>query len=342
MSGLAPAASDGPVSVAEWHGVDRARFEREVLPQQAPAVLRGLAADWPLVRQAQQGSDSLAALLKAHDLGTEVDALMLDPVWRGRIGFTADGRRFNFLRNRLPLSQVVSQLQRYARLPAAPAVAVQSALVDNCAPGLLQDLSMPLLDAAVRPRLWLGNAIHTPAHFDESANLACVVAGRRRFTLFPPEQVAHLYVGAIGHSPTGTPVSQVDVAQPDLVRHPHFVRALAQAQVADLGPGDVLYLPPLWWHHVASLDRLNLMLNYWWKPVPWSQGMDLLLHALLALKDLPAAQRQGWRALLDHWVFKAGPETLAHVPADLQGLHAPFDAERAAALRADLRRRLGD
>ena len=64
--------------------------------------------------------------------------------------------------------------------------------------------------------------------------------------MFPPAQVANLYVGPIDHSPAGMPTSLVDFAQPDLERFPRFREAWAAAQVAELAPGDAIYLPPLW------------------------------------------------------------------------------------------------
>jgi len=93
-------------------------------------------------------------------------------------------------------------------------VAVQSALIADCLPGFLADHAMPLLPATIAPRIWIGNRVTTPTHFDESNNIACVVAGRRRFTLFPPEQIANLYIGPIDFAPTGTPISLVNLPDP--------------------------------------------------------------------------------------------------------------------------------
>jgi len=60
--------------------------------------------------------------------------------------------------------------------------------------------------------------------------------GRRRFTLFPPEQIANLYVGPLDFAPTGAAMSMVNLRNPDFARHPRFKEALAATQVAELGP----------------------------------------------------------------------------------------------------------
>lgn len=300
--------------IAEWQGVDRASFERDIAPGQQPAVLRGLVTSWPVVQQALAGDAAVCRYLAGLDNGSDVDALMVPSGLNGRIFYADDWVGFNYLRNRLPLSRVIEQLMRYSRYPDPPAVAVQSARACDCAPAFGRAHPMPLLDAGVAPRLWLGNAITTPTHFDESSNIACVAAGERRFTLFPPEQVRHLYIGPIGHAPTGTPISLVDLDAPDLARYPLFAQALETAQSALLGPGDAIYIPPLWWHQVASRRPVNLLVNYWWQPPDVPSGLDALLQARLAFGAFPAVQRRAWQALLAHWVFEADEHTVAHIP----------------------------
>jgi hypothetical protein len=328
-----------PAPIIEWHEVDAGTFRREIVPRYEPVILRGLVRQWPLV--GQSSAAAIAGLI-ALDNSKDVDAIMTPPEARGRIFYNADMSGFNFLRNRLPVTQVLQQLARYAHFDAPPAVAVQSALIADCLPGLLVDHALPLLPAAIAPRIWIGNRVVTPTHFDESNNIACVAAGRRRFTLFPPAQIANLYIGPIDFAPTGTPISLVDLNAPDFERFPAFRTALASAQTAELEPGDAIYIPALWWHHVQSLEAFNVLVNYWWKgdvdaPTERDDSMrDVLLHALLAMKSLSPELRQAWGGVFAHYTFAAGDQTDAHIPDEKRGILGAITPGQAALVRAAL------
>jgi hypothetical protein len=213
-------------------------------------------------------------------------------------------------------------------------VAMQSVPVAEHLAGLEEANPMPLLAPAVKPRAWIGNAATVAPHFDLYENLACVAAGRRRFILFPPEQVANLYVGPVDFTPAGTPVSMVDLAEPDLERFPKFEVAAAAALVAELVPGDVIFVPYLWWHAVQSLDGFNMLVNYWWSEsqAPEDHPITALIHTALALRGLSPHQRSLWRAVFDHYVF-TGDDPLGHVPPESRGALGALDDERVAMVR---------
>ena len=332
-------------SLPEWHGVTRERFEQEILPRNEPAILRGVVAGWPAVHRAKESPLAIAQYLAAADNGTPVDAILTRPEEEGRIFYDAAMAGFNYVRTEQPVTRVLEQALRYAQFEKAPAVAIQSALIARCLPAFKRDNVLPLLDAGVEPRAWIGTAIVTPAHFDESHNIACCVAGRRRFTLFPTEQIANLYVGPLDHAPTGTPISLVDFAKPDFERFPRFREALAHARIADLGPGDAIYMPPLWWHHVQSLEPFNMLVNYWWVRsapgwAPAPSALDSLLHVVSTLRALPEAQRQAWRHLFEHYVFDVDRDVAGHIPAERRSLLGKLSAEDQARLRAFLVQRM--
>jgi hypothetical protein len=314
-------------SVREYIGVDAALLHGEILPSAAPAVLRGFIDDWPAVAHARASPEAICNYLLACDSGHPVDALLLPASEKGRLFYAPGMDGFNFARRQLPVSQVIEQLARYSQFEHPPSVAVQSAPIDACLPRFgrenrLDAAGLPAIDAPAR--IWIGNAIVTPAHFDESENIACVVAGRRRFTLFAPEQVGNLYIGPLDYAPTPTPISMVDFDAPDLERFPRFAHACEAALVAELGPGDAIYIPSLWWHHVQSSAPLSILVNYWWKTAQGAGAahtpMQALAVAMDALRALPPAQRQAWAALFGHYVFDAGVDPAAHLPAHRHGV----------------------
>jgi hypothetical protein len=293
--------AQAPAPIREFETRDAELIRHEVLENGEPAVLRGLVSEWPAVGAARTSSVALLAYLRRLDSGAPVDAIMTAPEIEGRIFYREALNGFNFVRNRLPLTAVAEQALRYADHPRAPAVAVQSALMRDCLPGFAAANPLPFADSSAQPRIWLGNAVTTPTHLDEWFNIGCVVLGRRRFTLFPPAQVGNLYVGPLDYAPTGAPMSLVQLHAPDFERFPRFREALAHARSAELGPGDALFIPPLWWHNVQSLDSLNVLVNYWWHASGAAlgsvSGYDSLLHAILNIRQLPAPVRAGWRAL---------------------------------------------
>jgi hypothetical protein len=309
-----------------------------------PLVLRDLAAHWPAVAWARESDTAFARGLAALDAGGEVDTLLMAPEEDGCVGYNADLSGFNYDHFRVTVTEGLRRIAHEARQERPHGVAIQSAPIADCLPGFLASHPLPLLDPAIAPRLWIGNRVTTPAHFDEYHNIACVAAGRRRFTLFPPEQVGNLYIGPLDFAPTGAAISLARLDRPDDPRFPRLREALAQAQVAELAPGDAIYIPPLWWHHVASLGRLNALVNYWWKPVPvggadTGTALGALLHAILAFRRLSPAERAGWRTLLDHYAF-GDADPGEHIPVGRRGALGELTPEQAAALRETIRRYL--
>jgi len=330
-----------PVPIREWHDVDAQTFRERVVGLYEPAVLRGMVAHWPSVRHARVSAEAVAGYLDSLDAGAQVDALVMPAQARGRMFYNADMSGFNFTRSKTKLREINDKVLRYARFERRPTLAAQGALLADCLPQFAAQNALPILDETVQPRIWLGGAVTTPAHFDESNNVACVVAGRRRFTLFPPEQIDNLYIGPLDHAPTGTPISLVSVAEPDFERFPRFRDALAAAQVAELEPGDALYIPTLWFHHVESLARYNILINYWWKGTVGADGradsaLGCLLHAILALRHLPEEHRRVWKTFFEYYVFDADGRAAAHIPPAVRGVLGEMKPALAQNLRAFL------
>jgi hypothetical protein len=319
----------------------------EILERQQPMIFRGMVADWPLVRHGLAGADQAMAYLKSYDGGLQVVGYAGPPEIQGRFFYDAELTGLNFQTERVRLDAFLDRVKAGLDDPSGPSLYIGSTDIDTYLPGLRaeNDLGLdPRVFGETLPlvSIWIGNRTTASAHYDMSNNIACCVVGRRRFTLFPPEQVANLYPGPLEPTPGGQVVSMVDVAQPDFERYPRFKDALAAAQVAELEPGDVLVYPALWWHHVEALEPFNVLVNYWWNASPafMDTPMTTLLHGLLSLRDRPEFEKQGWKALFDYYVFGPSDRPAAHLPQMAQGNLGPMDALKARRLRAYLLNRL--
>ena len=333
---------DGAPRARCFGAVDRATFEAEVAAVDEPAVLRGQYAHWPLVAAGRESPAALVRHLLAHDTGREVEAFAGDASMGGRFFYSEDLRGFNFERLRLPLARFFERLEKAGE--DGEYLYAGAVRIPDVVPGLQQELDPALLDPGTDRlvSLWLGNRTRTAAHFDLPQNLACPVAGRRRFILLPIDQLPNLYVGPVDFTLAGQPISLVDFLAPDFERHPRFREALAHARVADLEPGDALYVPSMWFHHVESLDPFGAMVNFWWREAPdyMFTPMITMIHALLSLPELPERERRAWRVMFDHYIFRTGGEPMPHVPEAARGVFGEMTPERVDRLRRYLARSL--
>jgi hypothetical protein len=331
-----------PPIVREWRDVDLATFTNAILPENKPAVLKGLVKDWPAVREGLKSAQALCDYLSKCDSGRPVETLFGDPSIRGRFFYSDDLSSLNFARRSERISSTLEKLLEHIDDANPPSIFIQSASIPEFLPNFASENAVDLADRSAIPRIWVGNSITVTTHYDISDNIACVVGGRRRFTFFPPDQIRNLYVGPIHFTLAGQPVSMVSLDEPDFTRYPRFEQALAAAQVADLEPGDGVYIPYLWWHHVKSLERFNVLVNYWWDSASPKFGSpyDCLLHGFLTLRQLPANQRAAWREVFDHYVFQSGADPVAHLPPQSRGALGELTPELAAHIKSALLRRL--
>jgi len=192
-----------------------------------------------------------------------------------RLDFTPPTRRVD-----MRFSEFASKLRQWRR--GDERMYLQQALNNTVGPAIVQDFlnfHWDWINSKQRMHSWgpltsnllliamEGNV--TPCHYDEQQNFFAEVRGYKRCILFPPEQFECLYPHPVYHPHDRQ--SQVDFERPDYARFPKFREARGQEAV--VGPGDVLYIPIYWWHHIESIMRggYTISINFWYKAGPTGQ-----------------------------------------------------------------------
>ncbi len=324
--------------VREVSGIGPDGLSDDILTATEPLVLRGLVAEWPVVKAGRRSVDAAIDYLDGFYDNATIGAFFGNPDIDGRVFYNEDMTGFNYQPVMLKLGVIFDKIREHAEDEKAPAFYLGSTTVDTCLPGFREQNDLDFGDRKPLASIWLGNRTRIAAHYDLPDNVACNVVGHRRFTLFPPDQLENLYPGPIDFTPAGQAISLVDLSKPDFDRYPKFREAIRHAQVADLEPGDAVFVPSMWWHHVEALDSFNVLINYWWRQSPAYMGkpIDVLMHALLTIRDLPAAQREAWYGIFRHYVFEADDENVQHIPEHRRGILGPIDDRMAREVRAHL------
>jgi Cupin-like domain len=142
-----------------------------------------------------------------------------------------------------------------AQFPLGTAPAILGS--DVATPSYIPDGSSP-----ISKNLWFGPAgTITPFHVDRSHNLLHQHWGRKHVVMVDP---SHFHLFKPGSKNSVSPhVSSLDLVTSNF--NIDLSRLDAPCLETILEPGDVLFVPAYWWHHVISLD-VAISINYWWRP----------------------------------------------------------------------------
>lgn len=181
-------------------------------------------------------------------------------------------------------------------------------------PQLAEDFYLPSFFENLRSKIFSsvfragsGN-LQLWTHMDITDNILCHLVGRKRVILYPPSQADNLYIPKVPNA-SSSPV--VEVGDPDLVKYPNFVHAQKSSYECILEPGDILYIPALWFHNVLSME-FSVSINIFWKHIaptffknkdPYGnqdlvQGATAIQKAIdadAALTELPEHYQQYYR-----------------------------------------------
>lgn len=210
---------------------------------QRPVILRGLVDRWPAFERW-----SFAALADRHG-----DAEVLVTI--GRDDDPLYGATFRRKTETIPLRELIRRIEAAAAPTNDFYLVAQSKALEGPLRAMVDDISMPegWLRTEQLPKgasLWMGPAgTITRLHHDFVSLLACHVRGRKRWRLVPPTERALLDRVARSHT---TLDPELDPLEGVLVKD--FV----------VEPGEALFVPVGWWHHVRALEpSITVSLGAW-------------------------------------------------------------------------------
>ncbi|XP_008327158.1 tRNA wybutosine-synthesizing protein 5 [Cynoglossus semilaevis] len=286
------------IRVAEYIQPDRDTFLRDICPQRRPAVLRavdlGPCLDrWTVDYLGQTGGDKD---VKIHvSVSPQMDFL-----------------HKNFLYKTLPFKEFVKRAaeekhsdyflcedESYYLRSLGEDVRKEPADLRKQFPELAKDFHIPQFfeeDQFFSSVFRISSSgLQLWTHYDVMDNLLAQVTGKKRVVLYSPQDALHLYL-------TGDKSEVLDIDSPDLTQFPDFVKA--QRYECVLEPGDVLFIPALWFHNTTAL-QFGVGVNVFWRhlpvdsydrkdpygnkdPVAAARALQVLERALNILDDLPA------------------------------------------------------
>jgi hypothetical protein len=319
----------------------------ELFSQNQPVILKGLVKDWPLVKAGQESTQKVMEQLELHYSKRPMLVYIAPTEIKARFGYNKNCTGFNYTTKQTTIPEVFAFIRSQLIQDEHDYLYINSLRFDEGFPELAQTHQLDFTHSEFKnnhpvSKIWLGTESVAAAHYDQPKNIACCVLGKRRFTLFPPDQINNLYPGPLSPTPGGQVVTLADISKPDFVHFPRLKEAFENAYIADLEPGDCLYYPSMWWHEVEAFDRFNAMVNYWWMEAEPYLGspMDALLHAMMSVRDRPVKEKEAWKALFDYYIFGDSDIVRAHLPPESHGALASLNENQARRLGAMLRNNL--
>ena len=304
------------------------QFQRDIYFRARPAVMRGIARDLGPVTAGLESPAALNRWLKQNVGQKDVDIMAGKTADDSTFFYNDDLIDLNFERDTMDFIAFVDAIMRPVD-EATKSLYLQGTEAANLSENLRDALRFSYAPASSEPSVWMGNKTTAQTHFDLSQNIAVVISGQRRFTLFPPEQVANLYMSPVENTPCGTPISMARLDAPNFLKHPRFREALDNAVYADLEPGDAIFIPYMWWHQVQASGPINMLVNYWWNEYDdFGSPFYAMLHSVMTVRDMPPAMRSAWKAMFDHFVFggdeDGGAKSMDHMPVQTRGGLGPI------------------
>ena len=258
--------------IAEIAGIDPHSLPEELLRSGQPVVLRGLVGHWPMAQAGRASASEAVAYLQRFEREGAPPAVVTvgPPEIGGRFFYNHDLSDFNFRREHVPLGVVLKTLLKYA--DRGIAAGDLRRLPRPSTPGCRVS-RRKRLRARRRANRWPASGSAIARAFPRIRTCLTTLPAWSpdigAFTLFPPQQIVQpVHRAARFHARRARPSAWSTSTRRTTSASRRFAEALKAAQVAELGPGDAVFIPSMWWHYIRRSRTFNMLVNYWWRQSP--------------------------------------------------------------------------
>ncbi|KAG7212857.1 hypothetical protein KM043_002210 [Ampulex compressa] len=223
-------------------------FYKNIFMPKIPAILTGCINHWKALTL-WRNANYLTKIAGSRTVPIEIGSRYTEEDW------TQSLMKFSEFLNVYisEKNEKIGYLAQHQLFEQIPELKDDFAVPDYCNFSDSEETELPDINA------WFGPAkTISPLHYDPKNNLLCQVFGYKKVILYSPDDTSNLY-------PYETRLlnntAQVDPMNPDYNKWPNFQNA--KGIMCYLKPGEMLYIPPKWWHHVTALSP-SFSISFWW------------------------------------------------------------------------------
>jgi hypothetical protein len=243
-------------------------FEQWKREPSTPVIMKGTLVDWSLFQNLQNCRTDEARLhYLSSTFGNTVVGYTKVPATDPFMGYDEEGKQnFKYAPANCRLSELCTLIRAALQNPDSDVLYARG--------GANSVRTWREFSRTIRPLeflrgmtpngegVWLGSGRHISyLHQDAHFNFFAMLTGTKRVLLYPLEAIGDLYPTPFYGGIAGTTSSFVRPRAPNRQKFPRFTNAAKHAWLAVIKPGDLLCLPPCWWHYVEAAPGLNLMIN---------------------------------------------------------------------------------
>ncbi|KPJ10211.1 Lysine-specific demethylase 8 [Papilio machaon] len=222
-------------------------FFRDYILKERPAVLENCINHWPALEK-WKDQNYFIKLAGLRTVAIELGSDYTKSEWTQKL-MTLEEFIKNYMFN---TDGPVGYLAQYQLFDHIPELKLDITEPEYCC---FSDTNEPVDIMA-----WYGpKGTLSPLHYDAKRNLLAQVIGKKHMFLFSPNDTDYLYPhdSQLLHN-----TAQVDPRKPDLEKYPKYKEA--KPYYCTLSPGQMLFIPPKWWHCVESLS-ISFSVSFWWE-----------------------------------------------------------------------------